>query len=345
MGIRVVIRSTPPALRGHYIPMADAPRQNGPRRTRLAPSPTGDLHLGNARSFLFNWALARREGWTILLRHEDLDATRASPETCLDIERSMAWLGLDWDEGPVRQSEDPTAYLDAMTRLGNAGRIYRCDLSRREIREAVGAPHAGGEIRFPASLRPSNDAAFTFDGPDAGHRYAMAAGPETACDELHGDSTFDPAAEAGDPVVWTRDGRPGYQLAVVVDDLRHGITDVVRGDDLLPSAARQQRIARDLGRDAAPRWWHLPIVHDAEGRRLAKRDGDAGLLALHDAGIPADRIVGLLLHASGVIPTLEARPASDAIGLIDRAAMRTLVERESARPCRITPEDLAWLRS
>ena len=265
--------------------MAATPSHHGPRRTRLAPSPTGDLHLGNARSFLLNWALARREGWTILLRHEDLDVTRASTKTCLDIERSMAWLGLDWDEGPIRQSDDLEAYLDAMRRLGAARRVYRCDLSRREIREAIGAPQAGGEIRFPASLRPREEADFGFDGPDAGHRYTMPDGREQVIDELQGHVVFDPAADAGDPVVWTRDGRPGYQLAVVVDDLRHGITEVVRGDDLLPSAARQQRIARDLGGGPPPRWWHLPIVHDADGRRLAKRDGDAGLLALHDAGV------------------------------------------------------------
>ena len=173
----------------------------------------------------------------------------------------------------------------------------------------------------------------------------MAEGHEPVLDELRGDVVFDPAAEAGDPVVWTRDGRPGYQLAVVVDDRRHGITEVVRGDDLLPSAARQQRIARDLGGGPPPRWWHLPIVHDAEGRRLAKRDGDTGLLALHDAGIPADRIIGLLLHASGLTSVRGPRSAGDAIGLIDGAALRTLVERETERPCRITPEDLAWLRS
>lgn len=314
-------------------------------RTRLAPSPTGDLHLGNARSLLLNWALARHEGWSIVLRHEDLDAHRASPETCRDIERSMSWLGLDWDEGPIRQSDDLEPYRTAMSRLGAARRVYRCEMSRREIREALGAPHAGGELRFPASLRPSDPDDIGFTDPDAGHRFMMDEGPETVRDELHGVVEFDPASEAGDPVVWTRDGRPGYQLAVVVDDLRHGITDIVRGDDLLPSAARQQRIARALEDAPPPRWWHLPIVHDADGRRLAKRDGDAGLLGLHTAGVSAERVVGLLLHASGLVAERSPRAASDAIGLIDRASLRTLVSREAARPCRITPEDLAWLRS
>ncbi len=325
--------------------MPEPSNPSPPRRTRLAPSPTGDLHLGNARTFLFTWALARREGWSILLRHEDLDAARASAETCDAIESSLAWLGLDWDEGPIRQSDDRTPYLDAMRTLGEAGRLFRSELSRREIREAAGAPHAGGEVRFPPELRPSDPADWGFAGPDVGHRFAMERGREPVRDELHDDLDFDPSAEAGDLVVWTRHGTPGYQLAVVVDDLRQGITDVVRGDDLLPSAARQQRLARALGVATPPRWWHLPIVHDAAGRRLAKRDGDDGLLALREAGVSAERIVGLLLQLSGLVADRRPRPAAEAIGLLDRHALRTLVHRERDTPCRLAPEDLAWLRS
>ena len=325
--------------------MPETPIPSRPPRTRLAPSPTGDLHLGNARTFLLNWALARHAGWTIVLRHEDLYSTRASPETCRDIETAMIWLGLDWDEGPFRQSDDPAPYADAMRRLDAARRVFRSELSRREIREALGAPHAGGELRFPATLRPDDPAAWRFTDVNAGHRFAMDDGPETVEDELHGHCTFDPAQEAGDPVVWTRDGAPGYQLAVVVDDLRQGITDVVRGDDLLPSAARQQRIARALGADAPPRWWHLPIVHDSNGRRLAKRDGDDGLLALRDAGATPEKVVGLLLHLSGILGDRVPLSAADAVGLIDRDALRTLVAQERRTPCRLAPEDLAWLRS
>jgi glutamyl-tRNA synthetase len=316
------------------------------RRTRLAPSPTGDLHLGNARTFLLNWALARREGWSIVLRHEDLDASRASPQVCVDIEDALSWLGIDWDEGPSRQSDDLRPYVDAMRRLGAEGRVFRSELSRREIREALGAPHAGGELRFPAELRPHPDSeAWGFLDPDAGHRFRMEAGTETVVDELRGEHRFDPAEETGDLVVWTRDGAPGYQLAVVVDDLRQGITDVVRGDDLLPSAARQQRIAHALGADRRPRWWHLPIVHDADGRRLAKRDGDDGLLALRTSGVTAERVIGLLLHVSRLVDRRVPMSAADAVGLIDRASLRTLVAREQHTPCRLTPEDLAWLRS
>ncbi len=329
---------------GHYIPMSDPSIPSARPRTRLAPSPTGDLHLGNARTFLLNWAIARREDWSIVLRHEDLDATRASRETCLQIEESMSWLGLDWDEGPHHQSDDLSPYLDAMRRLGDAGRVFRSNLSRREIREALGAPQSGGELRFPSSLRPRSRDDWSFSDATVGYRFAMDVGAESVLDELHGECRFDPAEDAGDLVVWTRDGAPAYQLAVVVDDLRQGITDVVRGDDLLSSAARQQRIAEALGVTHHPRWWHLPIVHDADGRRLAKRDGDAGLLALRSEGVSPERIIGLLLHVSGLVERRAPLAARDAVGLIDRAALRTLVSRERRTPCRLSPEDLAWLR-
>ncbi len=331
--------------RGHYIPMPEPSSPITTRRTRLAPSPTGDLHLGNARTFLLNWALARREGWSIVLRHEDLDAARASARACLDIEDALGWLGIDWDDGPHRQSDDLEPYVEAMRRLAASDLVFRSELSRREIREALGAPHAGGELRFPAELRPADRAAWGFDDSHAGHRFRMDPGTEPVDDELQGHCGFDPAEEAGDLVVWTRDGAPGYQLAVVVDDLRQGITDVVRGDDLLPSAARQQRIARALGAHAVPRWWHLPIVHDADGRRLAKRDGDDGLLALRASGVTPERVVGLILHVSGLAADRSPRTAAEAIGLIDRATLRTLVSRERRTPCRLAPEDLAWLRS
>ncbi len=323
---------------------SDDPNPGGVRTTRLAPSPTGDLHLGNARTFLLNWALARRLGWRVLFRHEDLDETRATPETRHRIERSLAWLGLDWD-GPIkRQSDDLEPYRDAMRLLDSRRMVYRSDLSRRAIREAMGAPH-GGELIFPARLRPTGDEAWSFRDETAGHRYAMPEGEEPVLDEILGPRRFDPATESGDPILWTREGRPGYQLAVVVDDLANDVTDVVRGDDLLSSAARQQRIGRSLGRRSPPRWWHLPMIHDEQGRRLAKRDGDHGLAALESRGVPPTRIVGLLLHLSGILPDRRAISGRESIELIDPARLRTLAERERKEPCRLDAEALAWLDS
>ena len=318
--------------------------RTGARTTRLAPSPTGDLHLGNARTFLLNWLLARRLGWRVLFRHEDLDESRAAPETRDRIERSLAWLGIDWDGPAKRQSDDLEPYREAMRVLGAQRRVYRSDLSRRAIREAMGAPH-GGELVFPARLRPTENDAWGFGDETAGHRFAMSDGEESVRDELSGRHRFDPATEAGDPILWTRDGRPGYQLAVVVDDQVDAITDVVRGDDLLPSAARQQRIGIALGRRSPPCWWHLPMIHDEQGRRLSKRDGDHGLAALRARGVRPERIVGLLLHLSGILPERRAISARESVDLIDRDQLRRLVERERNDPCRLESEALTWLES
>ncbi|MDE0889864.1 MAG: glutamate--tRNA ligase family protein [Phycisphaerales bacterium] len=315
------------------------------RTTRLAPSPTGDLHLGNVRSLLLSWALARRLGWRIVLRHEDLDQERSDEGGCDAIEASLEWLGIDWDGPALRQSDDLEPYRAAMARLAAQRLVFASNLSRREIREAVGAPQGEGTVVFSASLRPKDPAAFRFDDQAGNYRLIVEPGPEAIRDELRGEREFDPSEEVGDMIVWTKTGRPSYQLAVVVDDDRQGVTDVIRGDDLLSSAARQQRLRRTLGMNGDLRWWHLPMVHDEHGRRLAKRDGDAGILALRDAGVSADRVVGLVAAWSGLIPEPCDLPASAVPDLVDESVMNTLVERESRTPCRFTQEDDRWLRN
>ena len=316
-----------------------------PPTSRLAPSPTGDLHLGNVRTFLLNWSLGRNLGWRLILRHEDLDASRASHEQIESIESSMGWLGIDWDGPSIRQSDDLASYRAAMHRLAKTRSVFHSPLSRREIREALNAPHTGGELRFPSSLRPTPGEAWSFTDDSAGHRFAMPPGSETVKDELQGERRFDPAEEIGDPVVWTRDGRPAYQLAVVVDDHEHGVTDVFRGEDLLPSAARQQRLARSLDFEPAPRWWHVPLVTDGDGRRLAKRDGDRGLHGYMSAGVMASRIIGLLAYRSGLQDIRRPMGIDRFRRLVDRAALEALVGRERESPCRILDEDHHWLVS
>ena len=318
--------------------------EDRPRTTRLAPSPTGDLHLGNVRSLLVGWALARRLGWQVVLRHEDLDEERSDEGGCDAIEASLEWLGIDWDGPVLRQSNDLEPYRAAMTRLAEERLVFASNLSRREIREAVGAPQGKGTVVFPASLRPNDPNAFRFDDQDVNYRLTVEPGTELIRDELRGEREFDPSEEVGDMILWTKNGRPSYQLAVVVDDDRQGVTDVIRGDDLLSSAARQQRLRRTLGIDGDLRWWHLPMVHDEHGRRLAKRDGDAGILALRDAGVSADRVIGLVAAWSGLIPEPYDLPASAVPDLADEPAMHRLVVRESRTPCRFTQEDDRWLR-
>ena len=327
--------------------MPDAPAHSdrvvSTRTTRLAPSPTGDLHLGNVRSLLLAWAIGRRAGWRVVLRHEDLDATRSSVEACDAIEASLRWLGLDWDGASTRQSDDLEPYFDAMRRLESRHLIFASSLSRRELRAAAGAPHGDGELRFPPELRPDDETSWRFDGGETNYRVTTRPGPEIVRDELLGTHRFDPGAEVGDQIVWTKAGRPAYQLSVVVDDDRQGVTDVIRGADLLPSAARQQRLRRDLEIAGDVTWWHLPIVHDEAGRRLAKRDGDTGVEGLRNAGVPAERIIGLVAWWCGLVDARRSMPADTIPELLDHDHLRSMVTRETTEPLRFTNEDRRWL--
>jgi len=281
------------------------------RTTRLAPSPTGTLHLGNARTFLINWALARANGWRIVMRIEDLDAPRVRPgaaEQAIDL---LRWLGMDFDSSPIHQSHDLEPYRQAMSALAEARLAYTCSLSRRQIQQAASAPHAGdAELQFPSTLRSVHDDAYRFDREDTNYRFVVNEEPIVIEDMLSGASTHHPSKEVGDFIIWTKIGVPAYQLAVVVDDARQGITDVVRGDDLLPSAARQMLLYRALDLPA-PRWWHVPLVTGDDGRRLAKRHGGAHLETYRQAGVPPDRIIGLLAHWCGAAPLLAEMSAED----------------------------------
>ena len=269
--------------------------------SRLAPSPTGALHLGNARTFLVNWALARNLGWTLLMRIEDLDGPRVKAgavEQTLDV---LAWLGIDFDGEPVHQSRDLEPYRQAMQTLARRGRTYVCELARKQIEEASTAPHDGGhELRYPPRLRPPGAGSGGFERQDANYRLIVSDEEIVVDESLAGPSAHRPAEEVGDFVIWTKRGVPAYQLAVVVDDARHGVTDVVRGDDLLASAARQTLLYRELGL-RPPRWWHVPLVRGPDGRRLAKRHGDTRLATYRRAGVRPERVVGLLGWWCGVI--------------------------------------------
>ena len=254
---------------------------------RLAPSPTGLLHLGHARSFWVAWRSARGRGGRLILRVEDLDRARARPElveTCL---ADLRWLGLDWDGEILFQSADPEPYRAAVEHLLQTGRAYPCVCSRAEV-TAASAPHADdGELRYAGTCRgrwPSVAAAEEETGRRAGVRLAVPDGPVRIRDELRGELDFDVQAEVGDFLLLRRDGVPAYQLAVVVDDARGQVTEVVRGDDLLSSAARQALLQEFLGL-ARPRWIHLPLVVDAGGRRLSKRRGDLALSSLRARGV------------------------------------------------------------
>jgi glutamyl-tRNA synthetase len=310
--------------------------------TRLAPSPTGPLHLGHACSFLAAWVLARRQGWRILLRMDDLDAPRVR-SSGHDTLETLRWLGIEWDGDPIRQSSRLERHRAALERLAESGVIFASPQSRQEVREAaaaVGAPHEGdSHVAFPASLRPPPGPAWGFTDQAVNHRIRVDPGPVQVRDELLGLRVFDPAAQHGDFLVWTKAGVPSYQLACAVDDAELGVTDVVRGEDLLESAALQTLLLRRMG-FAPPRWWHLPLVRDAEGRRLAKRDGAEGLDSLRRSGVSAERVRGLAAWWLGLAP----REPISAESLLAHASIEGLRRGagEHAAP-RVDAAALAWL--
>lgn len=282
--------------------------------TRLAPSPTGALHLGNARTFIVNWLLARRHGWSVVLRIEDLDGPRVKAGADQAAIDDLRWLGIDWDAGPVRQSDRASIYRGAVERLLDEGRAYPCICTRAEIERAASAPHADdGSAVYPGTCRDR------FGSMEAARRAAMGREPAIrfevprGCvvqvrDAFAGERTFDVSRELGDFVIFKNDGTAAYQLAVVVDDAEAGVTDIVRGDDLLDSVPRQMLLYESLGlADRIPTYAHLPLVVGPDGKRLAKRHGDSRLSTYRQQGVSLARLLRLLAPWCGV----DARDLAD----------------------------------
>ena len=311
--------------------------------TRLAPSPTGALHLGNARTFLVNWLLARRSGWRILLRIEDLDGPRIKPGSDKLLIEDLRFLGLDWDDGPVRQSSRAGEYRAAIDSLLQRGLAYPCVCSRREVDLAASAPHAeDGSAIYPGTCRgkfASVDQAREQSGRVPAIRFAAPDEEIEFDDKFAGRRSLNVARRLGDFVIAKSDGTAAYQLAVVVDDLAAGITQIVRGDDLLESTFRQILIYRALGAgDRIPQYIHLPLVVGPDGRRLAKRHGDTRVAMYQDLGIHRSHILALLANWCGI--PVKSEKIDDPRQLIDRFDLRTI----SPSPVVFTPEDDAWLR-
>lgn len=285
-------------------------------RTRFAPSPTGDLHLGSAWTALASWVLARQRGGSFVLRVEDIDTPRVVSGSRRRIEEDLRWLGLDWDEGPFLQSERASEYESAILRLAASGLVYPCDCSRAEIARVASAPHSDEEVPYPGLCRDRD--------PTRPMRRAPALRvrvPDEVVvyeDLVVGMVEQNLRREVGDFVLRRGDGVFAYQLAVVVDDLAMDITHVVRGDDLVSSTPRQIWLARALG-GPPPRYAHVPLVVARDGARLEKRTPGSMVRELRAFGIAAARVVGELAYGLGLTQTsAPASPKEVALGCAGR---------------------------
>lgn len=307
------------------------------RTTRLAPSPTGALHLGNVFAFLITWAIARSQGMRLIMRIEDLDGPRIKPEMVDQTIGLLRTLGMEWDGPTVIQSTLGAAHRQAMAHLAESAVVYPCELTRRQIEQAAGAPHADDEAGvFPTSLRPSALVATDFDDELTNWRLIVEERPITIDDQLAGERTFDLSKTIGDFVVWTRRGQPSYQLAVVVDDHEAGVTDVIRGADLLESAARQTHLMDQLGIISKPVYWHVPLIQGSDGRRLAKRHGDTRVASYLERGVDPERIIGLVGYWCNLRLGREPMRAEEFLDEFDRF-------RLPRSPITFTDEDDRWL--
>jgi glutamyl-tRNA synthetase len=279
-----------------------------PYRGRLAPSPTGYLHLGHAKTFWTAQQRANANQGTLVLRIEDLDTARSQPRFLEAALEDLRWFGLQWREGPdaggpfapYLQSQRMQFYRDALAKLKDGGYIYPCRCSRQDVLRALNAPHAGEEEPlYPGTCRPSTESSGIKSvpkgqtAPRINWRFRVPDGePVQFADNLFGPQKFVAGRDFGDFIVWRQDDIPAYHLAVVVDDAQMRISEVVRGADLLSSAARQLLLYRALGW-TPPEFAHCELVTDAAGHRLAKRNDALSLRTLRERGsVPADLRAG-----------------------------------------------------
>lgn len=328
-------------------------------RGRLAPSPTGYLHLGNAWAFLAAWWAARQAGGDIILRLEDIDPQRSRDEYALAVMEDLRWLGMDWDEGPELpadgsarplpergdcgpyvQSRCADLYAQALQRLERLGCLYPCFCTRKELRALAGAPHVDDRgAPYPGTCRSLSEAERTALR-QAGRRSSLRFhGPsEPICfeDAVQGPQCSRLDDCGGDFAVQRSDGVIAYQLAVAVDDGRMRVSQVVRGRDILSSTPRQIALLRLLGY-AIPTYAHIPLLCDAEGERLAKRHHSLALRSLRAEGVPPERIVGLLAWLAGANPSRR-----DAFAAELTPAFR--LDRLPRQDCRLDGSLMDWLR-
>ncbi|MCM1336928.1 MAG: tRNA glutamyl-Q(34) synthetase GluQRS [Candidatus Amulumruptor caecigallinarius] len=306
-------------------PRADAPTSR-PEKGRFAPSPSGRMHLGNIYAALLSWLSAKSRGGSWLLRIEDLDPQRSRREYAQLIEDDLRWLGLLWDEGgldglgsagPYVQSLRGDIYRDHLERLDALGLTYNCSCTRADIM-ATQAPHrSDGRVVYAGTCRPAQQPPFPVRADIPGTRAAVRL-PVPSCevsfvDRICGRQRVNLAAECGDFIMRRSDGAWAYQLAVVVDDALMGVTEVVRGDDLLLSTAQQIYLYELFGY-AIPEFAHLPLLCNEAGQRLSKRDASLSMEQLRRDFTP-ERLIGHIAHLAGIISEPMALSTGDLLEL------------------------------
>ena len=277
-------------------------------RGRLAPSPTGLLHIGHARTFWIAFQHAAERSGSLILRNEDLDPQRSRPEFARAMIEDLQWLGIRWTEGPncggdfgpYAQSERRTFYLEAWRQLRDGGFIYPCTCSRKDLAQAANAPNeADDEPIYPGRCRGRDDAGSFAEPAGVNWRFRVPDGETIAFVDLHlGEQRYVAGRDFGDFLVWRRDDVPAYQLAVVVDDAAMRITEVVRGADLLKSTARQILLLRALG-NRVPEYFHCELLRDSTGTRLAKRSDAKSIRHLRSTGMSPKALLDMAFRPGG----------------------------------------------
>jgi glutamyl-tRNA synthetase len=289
-----------------------------PNIGRLAPSPTGAQHLGNARTFLIAYWSIRSLGGRLILRIEDIDSPRIKPWAMDQAIEDLQWLGIEWDEGPFIQTHRRDLYQSALKSLREKNLLYPCTCTRKDIEDAGSAPHFEHELpKYPGTCSRWNlGDPIPVDGSYC-WRFRTTDNPISFVDEVHGNQICHVQSALGDFAVTQKSGDPSYQLAVVVDDIDMQVSQVVRGDDLIISTFRQLELYRSL-EAVAPTYAHVPLVRGMDGRRLAKRHGDTRLSTLRDQGVQAIDVVRWAAKTAGLVDdSQQIHSTSDVISKFD----------------------------
>jgi len=308
-------------------------------RTRFAPSPTGYLHIGGARTALFSWAYARKYGGRFILRIEDTDRERSTEISTQAILDAMAWLGLDYDEGPYYQMQRLTRYREVAEQLTHEGKAYYCYASKEELDAMREEQRARGEKpRYDGRWRPENAKGKT---PPAGvspvMRFKNPSEGEVVLDDLVKGTIIVQNAELDDLVILRADGVPTYNFGVVVDDLDMNITHVIRGDDHVNNTPRQINIFRALGAPL-PKFAHVPMILGADGERLSKRHGAVSVMQYEDDGYLPEALLNYLARLGWSHGNEEVFSMQEFLGWFD-------LEHISRSPAQFNPEKLLWLNA